>query len=54
MGVKEDEGKLQRKSHELVPENKLGVFGLSRSRFTRNYNGLTHLENLHVPVGFVS
>lgn len=50
----EHEARMQDDSRELIPENKLGVFRLSRTRFTRNYDGLAHFENFHVPVGFVS
>lgn len=50
----ECETRMQDDSRELIPENKLGVFSLSSTRFTRNYDRLAHLENFHVPVGFVS
>lgn len=37
----------------LIPQNELGILSFSSARFSRNYNGLAHLQNLHVSVGFV-
>ena len=37
----------------FIPEDKLGVFSLSSTRFPRNYDGLTQLQKLHVPVSLV-
>lgn len=41
------------KCERFQPEDKLGVFCLSCSRFTWNDDGLAHLQDLHVTVGLV-
>lgn len=42
-----------REKDDLVPQNELGILSFPSARFSRNYNGLAHLQNLHVSVGFV-
>lgn len=36
------------------PEHKLGVFGLPGPGLPRDNDGLAHLQDLHVPVRFIS
>lgn len=39
---------------EHKPQNKFSVFCLASSRFSRDYDGLTHLEHFHVTECFIS
>lgn len=42
-GLREDGNGMRNDSCEFLPENKLGVFSLPSTRFTRNYDGLANL-----------